>query len=433
MPRVTEAGKPDKYGLVCQGCGARFPAGRWVVNCPQCQNRSLLRTDYTEPLRLNDADERFCSYAAWLPYDNKLNIEGPRLATIEAPELGAKIGLERLWLLMSGYSTRHGSLSETGTFKECEAVGVLSRVHEQTNKTLIVSSAGNAGRAFLEWGNKLGLPVVVVLPESARTKLRNVPEGKSAPLLILVKDAQYPDAMQFVDSAVQRFPDRLVREGGCFNVARRDSMSVPFLNAARTIGRLPDWYVQAVGSGTGAIGAWEAALRLQGAGLVPQDRKMRLLLVQNAPFAPMVEAWEAGQKQVAPMSQEDVRARLGQVMARVLSNATPPYAVRGGVYDCLSESHGQMIAVPNSAISRAQQLVKSCLDFTPCEAASAACAGLIEAVQTGRVGRTDEVLLHLTGGGFNEIPDVRYEPEAVEIAAADHALGFSAIERYLTT
>ena len=33
--------------------------------------------------------------------------------------------------------------------------------------------------------------------------------------------------------------------------------------AARFFGRLPDRYFQAVVSGTGAIGAWEAALRLR--------------------------------------------------------------------------------------------------------------------------------------------------------------------------
>jgi len=47
------------------------------------------------------------------------------------------------------------------------------------------------------------------------------------------------------------------------NVARRDGMGTVMLEAAVTIGRAPDHYFQAVGSGTGGIAAWEASLRLK--------------------------------------------------------------------------------------------------------------------------------------------------------------------------
>ena len=45
-------------------------------------------------------------------------------------------------------------------------------------------------------------------------------------------------------------------EGGAKNVARRDGMGTTVLSAATTIGEIPDYYFQAVGSGTGAIAAW---------------------------------------------------------------------------------------------------------------------------------------------------------------------------------
>ena len=44
-------------------------------------------------------------------------------------------------------------------------------------------------------------------------------------------------------------------------MARRDGMATTVL-AVTHIGRIPDYYFQAVGSGTGAIAAWEANLRL---------------------------------------------------------------------------------------------------------------------------------------------------------------------------
>ena len=350
-----------------------------------------------------------------------------------APKLAAEIGLRRLWVTISGFSSALGTVSETGTFKECEAIGVLNRVHEQTNKVLIISSAGNAGRAFLEWGTKLGLPVIVVMPESAKCNLRNTARNEISPLQILVRDAHYPDAINFVDLIVERFSNLVVREGGCFNVARRDSMAVPFLNAVTTMNRLPDWYVQAVGSGTGAIAAWESALRLHKWGFVPSN-DMRLLLIQNAPFAPMVDAWRQGHKHLRPMASSEVRDKLGRVSASVLSNATPPYSIVGGVYDCLKESDGDMMAVQNDAIGAAQKLVADCLDFVPCEAASAACAGMIEAVRTGVVDPEDEVLLHLTGGGFAELAgSVKHEPRSLVVPLADYNGAFDAIGRYLAS
>jgi threonine synthase len=90
-----------------------------------------------------------------------------------------------------------------------------------------------------------------------------------------------------------------------------------------------------------------------------------------------------------------------------------------------------MIGVSNDAIRDAQRLVKSCLNFSPCEAASAACAGLIEAVKTGKVLHKDEVLLHLTGGGFDEMSDATYQPSAVEVGIDDHNPGLAAIKQYL--
>ena len=54
--------------------------------------------------------------------------------------------------------------------------------------------------------------------------------------------------------------DGFMAEGGAKNVARRDGMATTMLSATTTIGQIPDYYFQAIGSGTGAIAAWEANL-----------------------------------------------------------------------------------------------------------------------------------------------------------------------------
>ena len=99
-----------------------------------------------------------------------------------------------------------------------------------------------------------------------------------------------------------------VPEGGAKNMARRDGMGTVMLDAAVTTGRIPDHYFQAVGSGTGAIAAWEAALRLIRDGNYGSDLP-RLHLAQNEPFTPMVSAWEAQRREIIPADGHAGRRR----------------------------------------------------------------------------------------------------------------------------
>ena len=95
-------------------------------------------------------------------------------------------------------------------------------------------------------------------------------------------------------------------EGGAKNIARRDGMATTVLSAVTTIGRIPDYYFQAVGSGTGAIAAWEANQRLIEDGRFGTNL-MKLMVAQNAPFVPMYDAWRADSRHMLPY--EDDKAR----------------------------------------------------------------------------------------------------------------------------
>ena len=419
--------------LQCVNCKKSLLSAKHCLYCPDCDRKSLLVSQYSHSLNLLGPDDCFNSYSPWLPFQNVLNIHGPRIGCFHAEDLGQAIGLPDLWVVVSGYSPNHGSTFITGTFKECEAIGVLNRVREQTDKLLVVSSAGNAGRAFLELGGRHNEPAVVIMPERAmaRTTLTALPE--KAPLLILVRDAFYSDAIRLVDRLVERFSESLVREGGVYNVARRDSMAVPFLRAVKAIGGLPDRYVQAVGSGTGAIAAWESAQRLMDFGLV-KEHTMSLLLVQNSPFSPMVDAWLSGLRDVTRKPEALLREQLAQTRASVLSNANPPYSVSGGVYDTLMASNGTMCAVTNDEIIKAQKLSKELLDFEPCDAASAALAGLVRSTQDGVVSHNERVLLHLTGGGLADLAN-RYGSfpyqRSVTVNLNDDDSAFYAVENYI--
>jgi cysteate synthase len=422
--------KPTHYRLRCEGCGKTFSESGYRLYCDACGNSALLRTEYLAPLSLSGAPDRFHSYDSAIPCIPSVPGWNPRMAAFAAPELGAELGLDDLWVLLSGNAPEHGAEFATCSFKEAEAVGVLARVAAQTDKMLVVSSAGNAARSFLDVTLRTGQPAIVVVPRRAVEMMRvQSAGGRQKPLLIAIDDASYSDAIDAVSVLVGAFPDRLIREGGCFNVARRDCMGIPFLSAATRMGRLPDWYVQAVGSGTGAISAWEGAARLTAAGIVAKS-DMRLLLVQNHPFTPMAEAWAAGHKVTAPMAPEEVRDKLSQVAASVLSNSTPPYAVRGGIHDILTASKGDMVSVLNDEIGKARDLVRARLGAAICPASGAAMAGLAKAAKQGKVGRKDRILLHMTGTDPAAAGGKLYAPDLV-VARGDMQTLIRAIDGYL--
>jgi cysteate synthase len=178
------------------------------------------------------------------------------------------------------------------------------------------------------------------------------------------------------------------------------------LCAVEAAGEIPDHYFQAVGSGTGAIAAWEMNLRLLEDGRFG-SRKMKLHLSQNAPFTPMTDAWEAGSRALAAESIPEARSRSQAMRAQVLGNRNPPYSITGGLYDALCDTDGFMYRVTNEEARSAGILFEESegCDIDP--AAEVAVASLLDAARGGRIRPQDAVLLNITGGGRRRLQATR--------------------------
>jgi cysteate synthase len=192
--------------------------------------------------------------------------------------------------------------------------------------------------------------------------------------------------------------DGFFPEGGVANVGRRAGLGTTMLSAVEAIGRLPDYYFQAVGSGAGGIGVHEAAR------LLIQDGRFgstfpRLMLSQNLPFVPLYASWTAGRRELVKIDPDDGRRQIQQIAAHVLSNRQPPYSIRGGVYDVLSESEGQMLVADNLETLPRLQLFEELegIDIDP--ASAVAFATLLKAARSGLLEHDAVVLLNVTGGG----------------------------------
>ncbi len=375
------------FVLRCRGCG-RILKDSYCAFCEHCKG-SLVITEYTEPFKKEDKGLWGFN---WLPVHHpSIHVGTPVVYKSEG--LSEKLGLKNLYIVFSGYWPERNCLLRTCTFKEIEVATVIENAKENRINGFVVASAGNTARAFAYFSVITGFPVIIVVPLACLKEMWYVHENGN-PATFVVIDGDYADAIDLSKriSEITGMPF----EGGVKNPAKRDGLGSVLLSAVRVIGRLPEHYFQAVGSGAGAIGVYEMAERLI------RERRFgtklpRFHLVQNLPFVPMLRAWQRRSREISP---EDVDpALIEKISTRVLSSRYPAYSVKGGIYDILETTEGQMYGVTNDEIYSSMELFAESegIDIVP--AGGAALAGLRQAVRYELVGNEDLILLHITGGG----------------------------------
>jgi cysteate synthase len=285
----------------------------------------------------------------------------------------------------------------TCSFKETEAYSVCGRMTAAMDKVLVVASAGNTSRSFAKVCSDNNIPLLLCVPEDNINALWfDEPLNDCVKLICSARGSDYFDAIHL--SNITAGMEGFIPEGGAKNVARRDGMATTVLSAVTTIGQIPEYYFQAVGSGTGAIAAWEANLRLIEDGRFGTN-KMKLMVSQNIPFIPLYDAWKARSRTMLPLDENLARRQVEEIDAKVLSNRRPPYPVAGGLFDALTDSGGDVIVATNEQARAAAQLFEETEGNDIHPAAAVATATLIDAVRTNRIGKNSLVMLNITGGG----------------------------------
>ncbi|MEM2672786.1 MAG: cysteate synthase [Candidatus Hadarchaeales archaeon] len=385
------------YTLVCLECGLKME-DRLQNWCPLGHD-ALLRSEYRErKLKVKNFPGMW-KFLEWLPCTSPLPTEGEAL-TYKSEGLARELGLKDLYISFSGYWPERGAKLMSCSFKELEASSVLARTKERSRGIMVVASAGNTARAFALLSEKTSVQVMAVVPRPYLSRIW-VPGEKPSHFLLLGAEGGYREAIQWVER-ISRL-EGTIAEGGARNVGRRDGIGTLLLSAVLEMGRLPDHYFQAVGSGVGALAVLEASLRLLADGGFGK-RLPRLHLSQNLPFAPMFHAWKEGRNRILPEldlpSPEEAEK---EMYATILSNPSPPYSVKGGVYEALRMSGGRMYGISNKEALEAWKWVREeeGIDLDP--AASVAVASLVRAVEEGEVKEEEMVLLNLSGGGYERI------------------------------
>ncbi len=255
---------------------------------------------------------------------------------LPAPRLGAALGAPGLRLKAEG-------LNPTGSFKARGMAAAVSRAAELGAPSLLAPSAGNAAGALAAYGAAAGLTVTVLMPV-------DVPAANREEALVCGARVILVDGLISDCGAVGA---RLAAATGAFDVStlkepyRAEGKKTMGLELAEQLGwRLPDVVVYPTGGGTGMVGMWKAFAELEALGLIGADRP-RMVSVQTTGCAPIVRAFQAGERFAEPWTGAATRAAGIRVPAAVGDFL---------VLDAIRESGGTAVAVSESAMDGGQRL-----------------------------------------------------------------------------
>ena len=321
---------------------------------------------------------------------------------LEAPALGRALGAPRLALKAEG-------LNPTGSFKARGMAAAVSRAVELGTRSFVAPSAGNAGGALAAYGAAAGAEVTVVMPVDVPRANRE--EALACGARLILVDGLIDDC--------GRLAGRIAAETGALDLStlkepyRAEGKKTMGLELAEDLGwALPDVVVYPTGGGTGIVGIWKAWGELEGIGLIG-PRRPRLVSVQARGCAPIVRAFEGGERFAEPWLGATTRAGGIRVPAAVGDFM---------ILDALRESGGTAVAVDEHEIGATQLLAGRLGAGYVSPETGGALAALPLLSRRGELDPREEVVVFDTGIGQKYEPPpglpgpVVAEPDAQDVA-----------------
>ena len=377
--------------LECTSCGLRHEWTRLQNVCTNCQKplfaivdlAALGKLDCFKQSSLQGREKSLWRYREVLPLP--ADIEPISLGEGGTPLLRAKKFGENvdLWI-------KDESLNPTQSFKaRGMAVAVSMAKHLGATK-LAASSAGNAGGALAAYAARAGLEAHIFMPrDTPRANIVECRELGAHVTLIdgLITDcgaeiARRKDAEGWFDMSTLKEPYRV--EG---------KKTLGYELAEQLNWQLPDVILYPTGGGTGLIGMWKAFDEMETLGWIDRKRP-RMFSVQASGCAPIVRAFEAGEK-TAP---EFPKAHT------VASGLRVPKAIGDFLMlKILHESNGGAVAVDDEDMIRAVREVGSSEGLFVAPEGAACFAALKSLRATGRIDNSERVVIFNTGSGIKYV------------------------------
>ena len=292
---------------------------------------------------------------------------------IALDKVAAQHGASNLWVKDEGRLP-------TGSFKARGLVMAISMAKELGVTTIAMPTNGNAGAAAAAYASRVGIESVIFCP--ADTPEINVREIAAQGARVYRVNGLIDDCGKLVGQGA--------KERGWFDLStlkepyRIEGKKTMGLELAEQLGwQLPDVIFYPTGGGTGLIGMWKAFDEMETLGWIGSERP-RMIAVQAEGCAPMVRAWEAGERYATRWEDAHTIAmgiRVPQAVGDFL------------ILDAVRASNGFAIAVSDTAIVQAVDDAARMDGLLLCPEGGATLAAWREALARGLVSPDDRALL----------------------------------------
>ena len=374
--------------LECPRCGSTHDATVRQGVCPACG--SPLLACYDLAAVTTPRDEVAGRPPDLWRYHELLPVSGPEHVVtlgegmtplLPAPVLGAEIGVPRLLV------KDEGSLP-TASFKARGAAVGVSRARELGATRLAMPTNGNAGAAWAAYAARAGLHLLVGMPVGAPTITRAECVVAGADLRLV--DGLISDAGRLVAQALAASPDDWFDVATLKEPYRIEGKKTMGFEIAEQLGwRLPDVVVYPTGGGVGLIGIFKALTELVALGWV-QGPLPRLVSVQSTGCAPIVRAFEAGERESEPW-QDAMTAAFGINVPKALGDFL--------VLEAIAATGGTAVAVDDEALLADVALAGRLEGMFLCPEGAATVTAVRRLREEGWLAADDEVVLLNTGAG----------------------------------
>jgi threonine synthase len=352
-------------------------AGRplWVRYDLEAVGRALSRD------MLKDREPTLWRYRELLPPDDDDAIVslGEGLSPLlPCRRLGQRFGLHDVWI-------KDESRLPTGSFKSRGLAMAISMCRQFGIRRVAIPTAGNAGGATAAYAARAGIEAFVFMPDDTPTI--NQYECHLAGAHTFLVDGLITDCGRLVREGkelMQWFDLSTLREP--YRIEGKKTMGLEL--AEQFNWRLPDVILYPTGGGTGLIGMWKAFEELAQLGWLEDDRRPRMVAVQSAGCAPIVRAFEAGQKHAEPFPNA----------ATVASGIRVPAAIGDFmILDAVRSSEGRAIAVEEEHLMQAMRMANATEGISVCPEAGACVAALEKLSAEGWIQPRESVVIFNTG------------------------------------
>jgi threonine synthase len=321
---------------------------------------------------------------------------------LHCPRLGAQLGLSQLFV-------KDESQLPTGSFKSRGMAAAVSMAKWLGVKRVALPTAGNAGGAAAAYAARAGIECFVFMPADT-------------PVVNQFEVALY-GAKAFRVNGLINDCGKIVKDGaermGWFDLS---TLKEPYrLEGKKTMGlelaeqmnwELPGAIFYPTGGGTGLIGMWKAFAELGELGWLKSAARPRLVSCQAEGCAPIVTAYEKGER----------FAELFPNARTVASGLRVPVAVGDFMMlDAIRESGGKAACGSEAKIAHWMRRASSAEGISICPE-TAVCFDVLEhMVAAGEVKPDERVVVFNTGAAPKYLEAMPYDLPAIDKDAVDWA------------